>query len=298
VIVRCLVVLGVLAAGPAVVAAQRATLPDSLFDRAQRLVNEGAGAEGRALLDSLVRVTPDGTEARATALYWRAQLAADAASAQRDFVRLTVEYALSPRAADALLGLAQLDVARGETATAQQTLERLVLEHPTSAATTEGWFWLGRVRLERGAGREGCAALDSAMARLGAQEIERRNMVEFAAQPCRSGAAFAAPPATPPAQGAATPPPARGAAAPPARAATGPQWSVQVGAFGAKADADRHAARIKARGYDVRVWNATGNRLPWRVRVGREATRAEATALVTRLKRDGFDAFVVEAEGR
>ncbi len=274
---------------PGLAAAQGTLPPDSLFTRAQRLVNEGAGAEARALLDSLVRATPDGTEARAQALFWRGQLAADVAAAQLDFSRIVVEYPLSPRAADALLGLAQFEVARGDGTAAQRHLDRLVLEHASSSAATEGYFWLGRVRLDAGDGRGGCAALDSALARLRPQDVERRNMAEFAAQPCRSGAAFAA-----------APPPA--AAAPPTqsatRAPTGPQWSVQAGAFGTRADADRHAARLKAKGHEARVWNASPNRLPWRVRIGRFASRAEATAVVTRLKRDGIDAFVVEAEGR
>jgi cell division septation protein DedD len=282
---------------PALSAAQGAPpLPEALFTRAQRLVNEGAGAEARVLLDSLVRVTPDGSDARAQALLWRGQLAADVAAAQLDFSRIVVEYPLSPRAADALLGLAQFDVARGDAAAAQRYLDRLVLEHPASSAATEGYFWLGRMRLEAGDGRGGCTALDSALARLRPQDVERRNMVEFAAQPCRSGAAFAAPPV------AATPPAGRGGTASvtaaETRAPTGPEWSAQAGAFGSKADAERHAARLKAKGHVARVWNATPNRLPWRVRVGRFTTRAEATALVARLKRDGIEAFVVEAEAR
>lgn len=278
-----------------------ASLPDSLFARAQRLVNEGGGVAARAFLDSLVRVTPEGSEARADALYWRAQLAADAASAQRDFARVSVEYPLSRRAPEALLGLAQLDVARGETVAARTLLQRIILEHPAHGAATEAWFWLGRVHLDAGDGAAGCAALDSARARLGSGEVERRNVIEFAAAPCRSGAAFRppTPAATPPAtgRGAAAPPPAREAAPPPATATRG-QWTVQAGALSSKADAERLAARLKARGYDARVWDATPNRLPWRVRVGFFATRAEANAVVTKLKGDRIDGFVVEAEGR
>jgi cell division septation protein DedD len=288
---------------PSVLTAQAgASLPDSLFTRAQRLVNEGGGTAARAFLDSLVRVTPEGSEARADALYWRAQLAPDATAAQRDFARVTVEYPLSRRAPEALLGLAQLDVARGEPAAARTLLQRLILEHPTHSAATEAWFWLGRVQLDAGEGAAGCAALDSARARLGANEVERRNVIEFAAAPCRSGAALRTPaPAAPPAAGrgaAATPPTtARDAATPPATAARG-QWSVQAGALTTKADAERLAARLTARGYDARVWDATPNRLRWRVRVGYFATRAEATAMVAKLKGERIDGFVVEAEGR
>ncbi len=257
--------------------------PDSVFARAQRLVNEGEGAAGRALIDSLVRATPERSPARADALYWRAQLAPDAAAAQRDFILLIVEYSLTPRAADALLGLAQLEFARGALADARRHLERLVLDHARTPAATEGWFWLGRTRIDSGELAAGCAALDSARAALPATDVERRNQVNFAAQPCRALAAGAVPPSAP------SPPPAT---------ASRPQWSVQVAAFTARADADRFAATLKRRGYDTRVWDATPNRSRYRVRIGFFATRAEAQALVNKLKSERQDALVVEAESR
>ena len=60
------------AAGAQGVAASR-PLPatDSLFRRARRLVSEGDGAAGRALVDSLLRATTEGTPSYGDALYWR-----------------------------------------------------------------------------------------------------------------------------------------------------------------------------------------------------------------------------------
>jgi cell division protein FtsN len=57
-------------------------------------------------------------------------------------------------------------------------------------------------------------------------------------------------------------------------------------------DAERLSAKMKTRGYDVRV---TSER-PYRVRIGRFATRAEAMALVTKLAALQITAIVTEAE--
>jgi cell division septation protein DedD len=281
--------------GATTLAAQTASRADSVFARARRLVNEGAGAQGRALIDSLVRATPDGSAARADAIYWRAALAPDAAAAQRDYVLLTVEYGLTARAADALLGLAQLEYARGDLPASRRHLERMVLEHPAAASATEGWYWLGRVRIDMNDVALGCAALDSARKALPTTDVERRNQVDFAAQPCQNLPAGGAVPVTPP----ATTPPARSSTTPPPATATAGAWTVQVAAFNTKAEGTRLVSTLTARGYEARVIDpfATGPKL-YRVRVGFYATRAEASAVVAKLKTQRIDAIVAEAEQR
>src|SRR5690606_1405153 len=47
----------------------------TIFLRAQRLVNDGNGAEGRALLDSLLNATEPRAPEEAEILFWRATLA-------------------------------------------------------------------------------------------------------------------------------------------------------------------------------------------------------------------------------
>jgi cell division septation protein DedD len=280
--------------------AQTASRADSVFARARRLVNEGAGAQGRALIDSLVRATPDGSAARADAIYWRAALAPDAAAAQRDYVLLTVEYGLTARAADALLGLAQLEFARGDLPASRRHLERMVLEHPAAASATEGWYWLGRVRIDMNEVALGCTALDNARKALPTTDVERRNQVDFAAQPCKNLPAGGAAPATPPATSPpATTPPARASTTPPPATATAGAWTVQVAAFNTKAEGTRLVSTLTARGYEARVIDpfATGPKL-YRVRVGFYATRAEASAVVAKLKTQRIDAIVAEAEQR
>ena len=255
-------------------------VPDSVYRRAQRLVDEGDGVRGRALVDSLLRATREGTAERANALFWRATLAVDTPAAQRDYILITVDYSLTSRAADALLRLAQIDMTLGNRPSARQRLERLVLEHPTSPAASEGWFFLGIVRHGGNDLPGGCAALDSARVRLAAGDVERRNRVEFEAQRCRS--AIARLPA--PAPDSAKPPPA-----------SGPQWSVQVAAYRTQAEGETLARSLRARGYDARVVLLEPY---YRVRIGAFATQQEAVSLVNRLRQQRIEAFVVEAERR
>src|SRR5581483_4987237 len=102
------------AAAKAQTSATRTPPTDSVFIRARQLVVSGNGAAGRLLVDSVVAVTTPDTPAYGEALYWRAALAASSADAERDYRRLVVEYPLSPRVPDALLQLAQLELARGD----------------------------------------------------------------------------------------------------------------------------------------------------------------------------------------
>lgn len=69
-------------------------------------------------------------------------------------------------------------------------------------------------------------------------------------------------------------------------------WSAQVGAFASKDDADRIAARLLTRGYDVRVTEEQ----PFRVRIGKFSKRADAAAMVAKLKAERTAAILVEAE--
>src|SRR5689334_7133970 len=71
---------------------------EPVFVRAQKLVDAGQDSAvlGRALVDSVLRATPEDTPRYAEALYWRASLNKTAAGAERDYRRIVVEYALSP----------------------------------------------------------------------------------------------------------------------------------------------------------------------------------------------------------
>jgi len=85
---------------------------DSLFRRARRMVSEGNGTAGRALVDSLLKGEAEGSKGYGDALYWHGALAETAADAERDYRRVIVEYPLSAYADDALLAIAELEQAR------------------------------------------------------------------------------------------------------------------------------------------------------------------------------------------
>lgn len=267
-----------------------------VFRRAQRLINDGDGAAGRAVLDSALNATEPRSEAEAQALYWRATLAVSWEDAQRDYLRIMLEHDRTPLAAAAMLRLAQGEAARGDRTAAVRYLERLAREAPQSALRGEAALWHGRLLVEGGMRDEGCAVVRAGRLLVKPGELELTNRYEYVLRGCPEVAA-AAPPATPAApvadtprtpSPAPTPRPAEPREAPP----SGPVWSVQAAAFNTRAEADGFVTDLKARGYDARVDGAAA---PFRVRFGRFATREEAAAASETYKtRERADAFIVQ----
>ena len=285
------------------------------------MVNEGRAAAGRAMVDSVLALAAPGSEAYAEALYTRASLAATVFDAERDYRRVTVEYPLSPRSGDALLRLAQLELARGDKTEARQHLGRL--DHDRAAAETPPRTNLSvaRAYFELGDTPHACAALSAARQTAPASDVELRNQLDYAARPCPAAnatttvvaaapvqtkkivtenvkpAATPAPPAAVPAVPSApastpTPAPAKPAAS---AVSSRPGFTVQVAAYNERGSADDLASKLTGRGYPARVW---GSAAPFRVRIGRYDTRAAAEAEATTLKSKQIMGFVVEAEPR
>jgi len=157
---------------------------DTLFLRARRLVAEGNGAAGRALVDSALGAAAVGTTEYATALYWRGALSSTAADAERDYRRIIVEYPFSPHSGDALLALAQLEMARGERDPAIDHLQRFLLQRPNDPERVRAGIWLGRMLLEQNQTAKGCAVLLRTRASLGDAAVETRNQVDYYAARC------------------------------------------------------------------------------------------------------------------
>src|SRR5690349_3946629 len=157
---------------------------DSVYNRARRLVSEGDGVTGRALVDSMLRAAAEGTTAYGDALYWRGALAEAAADAERDYRRVIVEYPLSPYADDALLALAELEQARGDRAAAYQHLQRFVREHPASPARARAGLAAARLAFEQHDSGRGCAMISEARASTGANDVELRNQIEYYGSHC------------------------------------------------------------------------------------------------------------------
>jgi cell division septation protein DedD len=300
------------------------SISDSLFRRAEQLVQDGRGEAGRALVDTLLAASRPGSPQHAQALYWRASLASDAAEAERGYRRVIVEYAATRWAGDALLNLAQLELARGEQEQALVHLYRFEREHPTHESRARATFWLARLHFDRKNDPRGCAALATARVVASPADVELRNQIDYYAQRCigidtatapaHPIAVAAAPANAPPATPVAASSPATRSvpAVPPPRAADRDSqrvalasdsvargqagaggYTVQVAAYDARPAAEALIQRLKTGGYTARLASSTR---PFRVRIGRYDSRADAVAAQQRLKAKGIEGFVTEME--
>lgn len=270
------------------------TVP-AVFRRAQRMVNDGDGAAGRALIDSALSASQPRSNAEAEALYWRATLAESWESAQRDYLRIMLEHERSPLAAAAMYRLAQGESARGDRDAAVSYLERLEREAPTSPARADAGLLHSRLLVEGGRGTDACGVLRSnrPFVRSGSIELENQYDYLLRACPAEGVAAIAAEPTrmTPPPTSAPAPSPKEATSAPAPSAQSG-RWSVQAAAFSTADEARDFAQVLIDRGYPARVDGAAA---PFRVRFGHYPTREAATAASNAYKqKERADAFIVQ----
>lgn len=297
---RYLLVATCLALAPLGLRAQDAdtTVTDTVFLAAQRLVVEGRGNEGRAIIARELAAAPNGSPRYVEALYWRAALAPTAADAERDYKRIIIEFPVSRRAESALIGLAQLELARGDRAQAMRHLERVVREHPSGASRARASFWMARVHFDEGNFPRACARLADSHRHTPTEAVEMRNQLEYYAQRCEGvdttvvvrAPAAESTRAMPDRPGAVATPPARGSRATPSRAGA---FTVQLGAFSSRADADARYRKLRGQGHAVRIVKVGPL---WRVRLGRYASREAASEVARSLKAKNIDSFVTEAE--
>jgi cell division protein FtsN len=195
------------------VAQTPARAPDPVFVRAQGLVSDGNGAAGRALIDSVIKATSPTARLYPEALFWRASLASNAADAESDYKHIVVDYPLALQAEDALLRLAQLELARGDREGALIHLQRIPRDYPRSKSLARASYWTARVLFEKNDIPNACAANANALAQAGEAEIELRNQIQYQGQRCSSIAAAVVPPTNSPATPPSTAAPAESQAA-------------------------------------------------------------------------------------
>ena len=268
---------------------------DTIFRTAQRLAAEGRGDSARALVGQKLDSAPPGSAAYVDALYWRAVVAATAADAERDLRTIIVTYPASTRSADALMRLAQLELARGDRDQAVAHLQRIVVEHPDSPNRPRAAFWVARTLLDEGNLPTGCARLADASRLTPAGEVELANQISYLQQRCQGVDTSATAAATAQTPGRAAPSAPTAAAAPKAVSATAARgrYTVQVAAFSTLASANGLRDALVARGYPARV---VGTAKPFRVRIGRYATRAEADAAARAMRAKKLTAYATSAE--
>ena len=287
---------------------------DSALARARRLVNEGAGAVGRSVVDSVLAAVTPGSPDEARVLLWRAMLAESWDAAEQDYLRLMLEFDGSALAGEAMLRLAQGELARGDRPAALRYLERIVRETPTAPVRAEATVWHGRLLLEQGEAATACPLLREGRARvprdaddlLTRYEVLLISCANLEATATATAAATASATATDRTATASTEP----TAATPARPATPPrdttptvpprasaaQWTVQLGAYATRDQAAAVVRRLGASVDGVRVDEVPGGPYPFKVRFGRFPSRAEAEAAgATHTRRTGATTFVTEA---
>lgn len=176
--------------GATLAAAQGTVRPiDPVFVRAQTMVSDGNGAAGRALVDSVLKATPPYAPLYPVALFWRASLASNAADAESDYKHIVVDYPLAPQAEDALLRLAQLELARGDRDAALSHLQRIPRDYPRSKSLARASYWTARVFFEKNDVPDACAANANALSQATTDEIELRNQIQYQGQRCPTVAA-------------------------------------------------------------------------------------------------------------
>jgi len=282
---------------------------EAVFVRAQQMVTAGQDSAGRAVLDSVLAATTEGTPRYAEALFWHATFNKSAAGAERDYRRIAVEYPLSPRAEESLYRLAQLEMTRGDRASARVHLERIQREHPLGRTSARASVKLAQLAFDDGDAVAGCAAVAAAREGLASTDVELRNQVEFYGPRCANLAATTAARDSAAAAAAntgttggsnktgdtSTTRTAGGASQSRATTNTRQEYSVQVAAYETRDAADARAKQLSSRGYAARV---VGDQKPFRVRIGRYATRERAGDAVRQMARLNVHGVIVEAEPR
>ena len=185
----CLTAALIFLVAPAVEAQSTARSAEAAFARAQELASDGNPAAGRALIDSIIKTTAPASPVYPQALFWRATLATSAAEAESDYRHIVVDYPLAPHAEDALLRLAQLELARGDRDDALLHLQRIARDYPRSKSLARANYWTARVLFEKNDVPGACAANAKALAQTTEGEVELRNQIQYQSQRC---AAFAA----------------------------------------------------------------------------------------------------------
>jgi tetratricopeptide (TPR) repeat protein len=258
---------------------------DSLTAMIERRLSAGDRAGARSVAESLLIMIPPTALQYADALYWRAFTSANAAHAERDYLRVAVEYPLTRRAPDALLNLALLEYARKNRTGARRHFDQLLREHPSALAVAKASYWSARLSFEDGDVTHGCASLATARLAAATEDVELLNQIDYQQSRCTAARADSATRAD---TSRAAP---RDSAdrAPPRK----PEFSIQVASYSKRRDAEALAGQLKRQGLPSRV---VGSNAPFRVRLGLYATKEDAIKNLVLIKRGNPRAIIVEAE--
>lgn len=285
--------------------AQGTTVVNPVYRRAQTLVNDGNTQAGRALVDSMISVAAPGSNDYAEGVYWRAVLAATAAEAEMDYRRIVVDFPTSPRVEDALIRLAQLEIARGNYDGALRHLNRIATEHPGSPSRARAGYWTARAMFDKNDVQGGCIALSDALTRTNDSDAELKNQISYLNQRC-AGVSLVAPapaavPATIPAPPAVTTAPPAATQPPPvlnpdtttrtpARAVDSVAMTPKVVA--APPPPVKTPVQEKPPTKAAPTTTSSSGEKVFSVQVAAYNVKSQADAMVAKLKKNGYEARV------
>ncbi|HEU5220320.1 MAG TPA: hypothetical protein VFU23_16785, partial [Gemmatimonadales bacterium] len=150
---------------------------------AVRLSQDGLSDSARAVAGRMLAAMQPGDSLYSEALYTMGLLAATEQDRRLYLRRVVVDYTQSVWADDALLQLAQLDYASGNTAAAVRQLDQLLRDYPGSSLTAQAAFWGARAAGDRRESATACRMADQGLAAVGG-DVELRNQLEFQKQRC------------------------------------------------------------------------------------------------------------------
>ncbi|MGN6392075.1 MAG: SPOR domain-containing protein [Gemmatimonadales bacterium] len=144
---------------------------------------EGQGDSARAMVSRMLAATPPTDTLYPQILYTQAMVASTAGEMQRELQRITVEFATSDWADDALLRLVQMDYATRNFAGAARNLERLKVDFPASSLMAQAAYWAGRTYFDSNQPQLACRWLADGMAQ-DKTDVELQNQLSYLYQRC------------------------------------------------------------------------------------------------------------------
>ena len=265
---------------------------DPRLTAAVRLAQDGLSDSARAVVGRILGSLQPADSLYAEALYTMGFLAATEADRRLHLRRVVVDYAQSDWADDALLQLAQLDYAVGNTEATVRQIEILLRDYPATPVAGVAAFWGARAAGDRRDPGTACRMADAGLLAVGS-DVELRNQLEFQKQRCQGLASTAIVDSIERARSdsiARTAPPGR-TSRPAVQPSRRPGFYVQVSAVRTQAAANTEIARIKRAGYTAVAVRESGL---LKVRVGAFGTKAEADAAASEIRiRIGARPFVV-----
>ena len=148
-----------------------------------RAAQEGQGDSARAAVQRLLDATPPTDTLYPQILYTQAMVANSAGDMRRQLQRVTVEYASSEWADDALLRLVQMDYATRNYDGAARNLERLRVDFPASPLMAQAAYWAARTYFDSNKPKDACRWLADGMAKA-QSDIELQNQLGYLYQRC------------------------------------------------------------------------------------------------------------------